>query len=230
MVPEKTWYSWMCQRIGVANKNLVSWERPMILCASGVMIVNECHCTSGCPSKKAWRFALRILQSPILAFLHSFLQDTFRGKIKSCRRLPCCVHPVQSILPMLILICAQSLIIILHVTPKFTHSPSWFALLAVETYVLGCITLYKVKAPGIKANLQPEPSEPDADSPLHLVIGMINVRCCIELGIIRRWMMLTCAVREKASFRDSPTLPVHNTSEAQRSGLQPSIEDVPSTL
>mmetsp|Transcript_17372 Transcript_17372/g.41143 ORF Transcript_17372/g.41143 Transcript_17372/m.41143 type:complete len:374 (+) Transcript_17372:81-1202(+) len=214
MVPENAGDAWMGQDVGVADDDLVARERPVRLGTAGVMVVEEGHRMAGHPPEEPWWLAVGILQPPVLAVPHCLLQDALGCEVKSGALFVSSVDPVDSVLPVLVLVVAQAIAIIRHVKPELAHGPGGLALLAVEAHVLRAVAFDKVEAPSIEADLQAQPSQPNGDALLHLLVAVVDVWGSVELVVELARAALAGAVRELVPQSDGPALPVHDAGKA----------------
>mmetsp|Transcript_36477 Transcript_36477/g.77585 ORF Transcript_36477/g.77585 Transcript_36477/m.77585 type:complete len:492 (-) Transcript_36477:417-1892(-) len=229
MIPENGRNSRVSQDVGVANHDLVVREWPVALRGASVVVVNEGDCVLGQPADEPRGLAVAVPKTPILAIANSLLKNTFGGEVECGALLLGSIDPVHQVLSVPVLVVAQAIVVVSHVTPQLPDGPGRPALLAVKPHELSRVTLHEVEAPAVEADLKLEPSQPDADGLLNLLVLVVNVRCSIELAVKVARSILTRAVRELVSQGDGPSTPIHDAREAGSVG-DACGELVPSSL
>mmetsp|Transcript_106076 Transcript_106076/g.188658 ORF Transcript_106076/g.188658 Transcript_106076/m.188658 type:complete len:329 (-) Transcript_106076:1087-2073(-) len=214
MVPEDARNSRVRQDVSIANQDLVIGEWPVTLRAPRVMIIDESDSILWHPSYQTSWLPVSVFQPPVLRVSASLLENAFRSEIEGRRPLTCSIDPVAEVLPMPVLVVAEAVIVILHVSPKLAYSPGRLAFLAVKTHKLCGIAFDKIEAPTIDANLQPKPSQPYGDALLDLLVAMVDIWCRVKLSIRVTWTMLTASIRILVSQCDGPAAPVHDPCKA----------------
>mmetsp|Transcript_100422 Transcript_100422/g.284412 ORF Transcript_100422/g.284412 Transcript_100422/m.284412 type:complete len:287 (+) Transcript_100422:1090-1950(+) len=214
MVPEDARDARVRQDVGVPDQHLVAWERPVSLGAACVVVVNECDRVRRHPAQEPRRLPCSVAQPPVLAVVHRLLQDALGSEVKGSGGLAGSLDPVAEVLPVFVLIVAQAFGVVLHVAPQLAHRPRGLALLAVPAHVLGAVALDKVKAPRVEADLQPQPTQPDGDALLNLLVGVVDVGGRVEPRVVVPRGILASAIRELVAQGHCPALPVHDPGKA----------------
>mmetsp|Transcript_16110 Transcript_16110/g.32617 ORF Transcript_16110/g.32617 Transcript_16110/m.32617 type:complete len:466 (-) Transcript_16110:304-1701(-) len=215
MVPENRGDARVRQDVGVADEHLVVRERPVALGAPGVVVVDEGHGVRRHPSDHARRLPVAVAEAPILAVPYSFLQHAFRGEVKGGALLVRAVDPIHGVLPVLVLVVAEAVVVVSHVTPQLADGPGRRALLAVVPDEVRRVALHEVEAPGIKSDLELQPAHPDTDALLHSLVPVVDVWRGVELAVELTRVVLARPVGEIVPEGDGPAAPVHDPRKAR---------------
>mmetsp|Transcript_5782 Transcript_5782/g.10922 ORF Transcript_5782/g.10922 Transcript_5782/m.10922 type:complete len:241 (-) Transcript_5782:1254-1976(-) len=105
--PEYAWDSGMCEDVGVAHAQVLLGERPVVLRAARVVVVNEGARSAGPPSTHTRHLVAIVSQPPELS-LHRLLQHRLGGEVERRRQSLCGVHPVAECLAMGVLVRLQA--------------------------------------------------------------------------------------------------------------------------
>mmetsp|Transcript_20172 Transcript_20172/g.63663 ORF Transcript_20172/g.63663 Transcript_20172/m.63663 type:complete len:313 (-) Transcript_20172:522-1460(-) len=229
VVPEHARNAWVGEDVGVSDQHLVARERPMCLRAAGVMVVDERDSILRHPADEPRRLAGRVPQPPVLAVPRRFLKNALGREVEGGARFARGVDPIAEVLPVLVLVVAEAVVVVLHVTPQLADSPSRLALAAIQAHKIRRITLDKIEAPRLETNLQAQPTQPNANALLHLCICMVDVWCSVKLRVITARRVLAAAVRELVPQGHGPALPIHDTGKAG-ARLHAGCENVPAPL
>mmetsp|Transcript_11631 Transcript_11631/g.48924 ORF Transcript_11631/g.48924 Transcript_11631/m.48924 type:complete len:275 (+) Transcript_11631:684-1508(+) len=196
------------QDVGVALRNAMRREGPVIERAARVVVVDEGDRPARPEAQHTRRPPRGIDEAPVLTAADRLLEDGLGGEVEGSAATAGRVDPIDGALPVRVLVVVEHALRVRARVPELAHDHLGrrVGVGDVLARVFARVALDIVEAPSLVADVTPEIVEPFRDVPPHGIVRVVEVRRGGEVLLLLR---PASATEHAGVGSDGPRAPVH---------------------